>query len=171
MLPDLVWRTYSEYWNKGGYLGTKYCSLLMQDIFSVISKHQRMDETMPVSHRLNPTLFTSLVSVQTPMWSTRAFWKKRPMNHWIFKWLLWPQFLTKFSQTRYHFKAANLLFPTMYTMWGSMMIYLWIAQFVIHPNQANYNFRILWCHDVTLQNDAAGPSVVCTDTSGLWLPV
>ena len=25
--------------------------------------------------------FRSLMSVQTPMYSTRAFWKKRPMNH------------------------------------------------------------------------------------------
>ena len=45
-----------------------------------------------------------------------------------FKSLLWPQFLTDFWQTRMHFKAENLLFPTMYHLWGSMIIYLWITK-------------------------------------------
>ena len=35
--------------------------------------------------------------------------------------------VNQFSQTRAHFKAENLLFPTMYNLWRSMMIYLWIA--------------------------------------------
>ena len=35
--------------------------------------------------------------------------------------------LNRFWQTRIHFKAENLLFPTMYNLWGSMMIYLWIT--------------------------------------------
>ena len=35
-------------------------------------------------HKLwNNVQFYSLVSVWTPMWSTRAFWKKRPMNHCV----------------------------------------------------------------------------------------
>ena len=45
-----------------------------------------------------------------------------------FKSLLQPQFLTQFWQTRMHFKAENLLFPTMYNLWGSMVIYLWITK-------------------------------------------
>ena len=35
--------------------------------------------------------------------------------------------LNRFSQTRMHFKAENLLFPTMYNLWRSIMIYLWIT--------------------------------------------
>ena len=35
--------------------------------------------------------------------------------------------LNQFSQVRMHFKPENLFFPTMYNLWGSMMIYLWIA--------------------------------------------
>ena len=43
--------------------------------------------------------------------------------------------LNRFSQTRYHFKAANFLFSTMYNLWESMMIYLWITRLAIHPDQ------------------------------------
>ena len=35
--------------------------------------------------------------------------------------------LNWFWPTRYYFKADNLLFPTMYNLWGSMVIFLWIA--------------------------------------------
>ena len=35
------------------------------------------------------------MSVQTPMWSTWAFWEKRPK---FFKCLLWSQFLTNFDK-------------------------------------------------------------------------
>ena len=36
--------------------------------------------------------------------------------------------LDQFWQIRMHFRAENLLFPTMYNSWGSMVIYLWIAR-------------------------------------------
>ena len=36
--------------------------------------------------------------------------------------------LNQFWQKRMHFKAENLLFPTMYNLWGCMVIYLWITK-------------------------------------------
>ena len=45
--------------------------------FQVFTYHPKVEQCDPSFHIVNCSL---LVSVQTPVYSTRAFWKKRPMN-------------------------------------------------------------------------------------------
>ena len=75
--------------------------------------------------------------------------------------------LNQFSQTRMHFKDVNLLFPTIYNLWGSMIIYLWIAKnndqicdsgvylqndlveyIGVYSDINNYNVGIIYSHTV-----------------------
>ena len=73
------------------------------------------------------------------------FCKMTSWHHKILKLLKFQMAPLALSFNRF---SQTLLFPTMYNLWGSMMIYLWIATFV-SPKRPGRSQRCLYRHQWT----------------------